>query len=68
MVGLVSARDLARTRRMTVSTETRAYWQELEVCYSAAERNDTDYTHPAKPPTADVASDVSASAPRASHF
>jgi hypothetical protein len=30
MGGLVPARDLEGTRRMTVSTETRAYWQELE--------------------------------------
>ena len=29
MGGLVPARHLERTRRMTVSAETRAYWQEL---------------------------------------
>ena len=52
---------------MTVSAETRAYWQELGGYYAAAERNGTDHTHPAKPPTADVAFDVSAiCAPRAS--
>jgi hypothetical protein len=45
---------------MTVSAETRAYWQELGGYYAAAERNGTDHTHPAKPPTADVAFDVSA--------
>ncbi len=43
---------------MTVSAETRAYWQELGGYYAAAERNGTDHTHPAKPPTADVAFDV----------
>lgn len=45
---------------MTVSAETRAYWQELGGYYAAVERNGTDHTHPAKPPTADVAFDVSA--------
>ena len=60
MGGLVPARHLERTRRMTVSAETRAYWQELGGYYAAAERNGTDHTHPAKPPTADVAFDVSA--------
>jgi len=67
MGGLVPARHLERTRRMTVSAETRAYWQELGGYYAAAERNGTDHTHPPKPPTADVAFDVSAiCAPRAS--
>src|SRR6476661_1317919 len=60
MGGLVPARHLERTRRMTVSAETRADWQELQAYYAAAERNGTDHTHPAKPPTADVAFDVSA--------
>jgi hypothetical protein len=47
-------------RRMTVSAETRADWQELQAYYAAAERNGTDHTHPPTPPTADVAFDVSA--------
>ena len=51
MGGLVPARDLARTRKMTVSAETRAYWQELGAYYAAAERNGTDHTHPLKAPT-----------------
>jgi hypothetical protein len=54
MGGLVSARDLEGTRRMTVSTETRADRQELEAYYAAAERNGTDHTHPPKPPIADI--------------
>ena len=51
---------------MTVSAETRAYWQELGGYYAAAERNGTDHTHPAKAPTADVRRSPSVrSAPRA---
>ena len=45
---------------MTVSTETRANLRELEAYDAGADRNGTDHTHPAKPPTADVAFDVSA--------
>ena len=35
---------------MTVSAETRAYWQELGAYYAAADRNGTDHTHPPQPP------------------
>ena len=36
---------------MTVSTETRAYLQELEAHDAAADHDGTDHTQPSQPPT-----------------
>jgi hypothetical protein len=45
---------------MTVSTETRAYLQELEAHYATAGHDGTDHTHRPQPPTADIAFDAAA--------